>query len=175
MTTRPRRSPWLLALAALSACGAAHKDTEPLELSVRVYNDGIRWERFDDAALRLPPADRDDFLDQRDRLSDDLRVHHYEVVRVRHGPDGKRARVHVKYRWYLESNGILHETHTVQRWQRQQELWMMVGEDFLRGDPMPGVADPDAEPDRGDGEDAESELPVVPVVPDESDLSDAPR
>lgn len=136
---------WLL----LPAC-ATPRATEPLETSVRLYNDSVRWQRFDDAAERLPAPERDGFLDRRDQLADDLEIHHYEVIRVRHDKTGMRAKVHVKYTWYLESSGVVRETHTVQQWHKGAEVWLMVSESLLRGDEMPGVDDAE-EPEEAAG------------------------
>ncbi len=137
---------WAGALACVG-CGAASKNVEPLDTSVTVYNEGVRWQRFQQAASRLPIEDRDDFLDRRDQLHEDLKIHHYEVIRVRYGPKQLRARVQVKYTWFLESRGVVHETHAVQRWQRDDSFWVMIGEHWLRGEPMPGVPDLEADPD----------------------------
>lgn len=147
MTTRTRLT-LLAALAAiaLAGCAAAQRKTEPLADSVRAYNDSVRWQRFDDAATRLPPDRRDDFLDQRDQLHEDLRISDYEVIRVRNDAKGRRARVQIKYTWYLDSNGKVHETHAVQTWHQGDEVWILKGERFLRGEPMPGLegGEPDA-------------------------------
>jgi hypothetical protein len=147
MTTRPRLT-LLAAIAAiaLAGCAAAQRKTEPLADSVRAYNDSVRWQRFDDAATRLPPDRRDDFLDQRDQLHEDLRISDYEVIRVRNDPKGRRARVQIKYTWYLDSNGKVRETHAVQTWHQGDEVWILRGERFLRGEPMPGLegGEPDA-------------------------------
>jgi hypothetical protein len=138
----------LLALAAFAAstgCGAAQREPEPLDQAVRVYNDGLRWQRFDDAASRLPSDRRDDFLDERDQLHDDLRISEYDVIRVRYDDKQRRAKVQVKYTWYLESRGVVHETHTVQTWHRGDEIWVMRGERYLRGEAMPGLEGSDEE------------------------------
>lgn len=140
----------LLVLAAMAGagCGAAQREPEPLDQAVRVYNDGLRWERFDEAASRLPADRRDDFLDERDQLHDDLRISDYETIRVRFDGKQRRARVQVKYTWYLESRGVVHETHAVQTWHRGDEIWVMRGERHLRGETMPGLkgSEPKAEP-----------------------------
>lgn len=137
----------LLASIALSGCAATQRKTEPLADSVRVYNDGVRWQRFDEAATRLPASLRDDFLDQRDQLHEDLRISDYEIIRVRQDAKGKRARVQIKYTWYLDSRGKVHETHAVQTWQQGEEIWILKGERFLRGEPMPGLEGGEAKPE----------------------------
>jgi hypothetical protein len=175
----------LLVLAAMAAagCGAAQREPEPLDQAVRVYNDGLRWERFDEAASRLPADRRDDFLDERDQLHDDLRISDYETIRVRFDGKQRRARVQVKYTWYLESRGVVHETHAVQTWHRGDEIWVMRGERHLRGETMPGLkgsepkakpkAEPEAEPKAEPGAKPRAE-PGAPSSAGPEPLPDAP-
>jgi hypothetical protein len=141
----------LIALAGIAlagpGCAATQRKAEPLDYSVRAYNDGVRWQRFDEAATRLPADRRDDFLDQRDQLHEDLRVSDYEIIRVRHDSKGRQARVQIKYTWYLESSGKVHETHAVQTWHQGDTVWILRGERFLRGEPMPGLKGGEPEPD----------------------------
>lgn len=142
----------LLLVAVGAGCAAGTRSPEPLANAVRLYNDGVRWQRFEQAAQKRPQAQRDDFLDERDQVHEDLRIHDYEVVRVRYGPDRQQARVQVKYSWYLDSRGVVHETHAVQRWEHHDGLWIITGETRLRGTPMPGLAEPAGagEPDASD-------------------------
>ena len=81
---------------ALAACASAPRSGEDLFESVRTYHEGVRWERFPAAASRVPPAERDEFVEERDRLAEDLRISDYEVVRVAAKTD-RRAQVQVKY------------------------------------------------------------------------------
>jgi hypothetical protein len=154
----------LLLVAVGPGCGAGTRGPEPLANAVRLYNDGVRWERFDQAAQKRPFAQRDDFLDERDQVHEDLRIHDYEVVRVRYGPQRLRARVHVKYSWYLNSRGVVRETHAVQRWEQQESLWIVTGETRLRGAPMPGLPEPE---DSEDSEDSVEE-PAIDLPGEDS-------
>jgi hypothetical protein len=182
----------LVALAGLAAsCAATQRKTEPLEDSVRTYNEGVRWQRFDEAATRVPPDRRDDFLDQRDQLHEDLRVSDYEIVRVRYDARGRRARVQIKYTWYLDSRGKVHETHAVQTWHQGKEIWILRGERFLRGEPMPGLeggkpapdaqASPETPPEastQAPGEapgEVDPELPETDPAPPEEAADDPPQ
>lgn len=133
----------------LAGCGPAPTRGEALLESVTTYNDGVRWDRLAIAASRVPPAQREDFVDERDQLADDLRITDWEVKRVRQ-EGAARARVHVKYTWYLDDEGIVHETHADQRWERRGKVWLILEEHRLRGEPMPGLAEPppdDADPE----------------------------
>jgi hypothetical protein len=130
----------LLAILMLG-CGAALHDRPDLSEAVRVFNDGVRWERFTAAAGALPPRDRAQFVDDMDQRSGEVKITEYEVMRV--DPRGEReARVQVKLSWYKASEGTVHETHAVQTWERHGKAWWMVDEARLRGAPMPGLAEP---------------------------------
>jgi len=130
----------LLAILMLG-CGAALHDQPDLSEAVRIFNDGVRWERFTAAAGALPPRDRAQFVDDMDQRSGEVKITEYEVIRV--DPRGEReARVQIKLSWYKASEGTVHETHAVQTWERQGRAWWMVDEARLRGASMPGLAEP---------------------------------
>lgn len=123
-------------LLSLAGCASMQK-SEDLMSAVTTYNDGVRWARYTVAASKLMPAERDSFLDERDQLAEDLRITDYEVIRVR--AKASRAIVQVKYTWFLDSRGIVHETHAVQDWERHGKVWIMADEHQLRGEEMPGL------------------------------------
>ncbi len=143
-----RSMSWLVAIGlavALLACGCGAASPRPgavLLDDVRGYNDGVRWNNPSQAALRVPPAEREDFLDERDEIADDLRIGDYEIINVRQGSRGHRATIHVKWTWHLDSRGIVHTTTSEQRWQLHGKQWLLVSETRLRGEKMPGVAEP---------------------------------
>lgn len=150
------RVAWIALTAAVAtACGGAAQRDLLME-SVHTYNDGVRWERFTAAAAVVPPAERDDFLDEREALADDLRITEVEIVRVANR--GQRADIQVKMSWYLDSRGTVNETWVRQRWERQGAAWRVVEERRVRGDAMPGVA----EPFEGDADDTAAASGTAP-------------
>lgn len=130
----------------LAGCGAAPKSGEDLMTSVRTYNEGIRWDRLTAAASRVPPPEREDFVDERDELGENLKISDWEVKRVM-DKRKDQAYVHVKYTWYLNSEGIVRETHAKQTWERKGKAWLIVDERRTRGEEMPGLAEADPEED----------------------------
>ena len=54
---------------------------------------------------------------------------------------GDRADIQVKLTWYKDSQGTVHETWAAQRWELQGSAWRIVGEERVRGVPMPGLAE----------------------------------
>jgi len=109
--------------------------------SVRSFNDGVRWERFSIAAVRVPPPERSQFVEDMDERAGDLKITDYEVVRVDER-GAREARVQVKLSWYRTSEGTLRETHALQTWERRGKAWMMVAEARVRGAEMPGLPEP---------------------------------
>jgi hypothetical protein len=123
----------------VGACASQQKSTEDLLDTSLQYQEGLRWGRYEDSAAHVPPAAREDFLDDRDRLADDLRIDEYEVIRVKiaKGKDG--AQIQVKYTWHLDSVGVVHETVVEQTWEQAGRTWLITEEVWKRGEKMPGV------------------------------------
>lgn len=139
----------VLAMIIASGCSAAQKDTETLSESIRVFNEGVRWQRYSVAATAIPPKERARFVDEMDERANDLKITDYEVVKV-DASGAKAAKVQVKLSWYLDREGTLHETHALQSWERHGKEWWMVDAVRLRGAEMPGLTDRVA-PDTEDG------------------------
>jgi hypothetical protein len=131
----------LFVTVLVAACGGAQKNQETLTDSIRSYNDGMRWARFEIAASQIPPKERAEFVDEMDERGDNLKITDYEVVKV-DSRGTKEARVQIKVAWYLDDIGTLRETHAVQTWELHGKVWWMVGETRLRGDEMPGLTEP---------------------------------
>jgi hypothetical protein len=129
-------------ILALGACaGMQAKEAETLTDCVRTYNDGVRWARYTNAAVYVPPKERSQFVDEWDERAKDLRITDYEVVKVDQKTP-KEARVEVKLEWYRDSEGTVHETRATQTWERHGKGWLMVDEARLRGTEMPGLPEP---------------------------------
>ena len=132
----------VLALAGAAGCSAANPKNADLVGDIRGYSDGVRWQDFNAAALRVTPARREAFLETREQLAEDLRIADWEMRRMTYDDGRNRAEVHVEWTWLLDSRGIVHTTVTRQRWTRRGKRWILEHEERLRGDPMPGVAEP---------------------------------
>lgn len=136
----------LIALT-LAACMPPSTRGAALYDAARTYTEGVRWERFEAAAVVIPPAERAAFLDERDVLAKDLRITDSEITQV--AEHGRTAEVSVKHAWYKDSEGTLHETVVKQAWERQGKAWRLVDEYRSRGDEMPGVRERDPDPAGG--------------------------
>jgi hypothetical protein len=145
-----KRAMCLMMVCGIAACGSAQRRGEDLFESIRTYHEGVRWERFPAAASRVPAPQRAAFVEERDRLAEDLRITDYDVVRVT--PGERTAQVQVKYTWYKDSEGLVRRTHALERWQRSGKVWVLVDEHRMRGDDMPGLSEPE-DGDEADGGD----------------------
>ena len=112
-------------LARAAACGPPKNRTEDLLASVRTYQEGLRWERFTNAASRVPPAERDQFLDEREDLIDDLHITNYELVKVEAAKHDV-ARIEVKYTWYRDAEGTVQHTRAVETWEKHGRVWLLI-------------------------------------------------
>ncbi len=132
----------LLASSTWLGCGPRAGSSDPMMSAVRGYNENIRWRRFPEAATRIPHAQRDPFLDERESLDDDLRVDDYEIKRVKMGQNKRSARVQIRYTWHRDSRGLVHKTTALQQWERLRGRWFLAQERRVRGKTMPGLAEP---------------------------------
>ena len=123
------------------ACAGTQLRREPLGEAVRAYHDGLRWQRYASSAAYLSPLERETFLDERDALDEELRINHYEISRVRFVSGGTKGEVQVKYIWYMDNEGVVRKTTSMQNWERVGSSWRLIEERHVRGDEMPGVPD----------------------------------
>ncbi|MBV8762055.1 MAG: hypothetical protein JO257_32480 [Deltaproteobacteria bacterium] len=130
----------ILLSIVLCACGGIQQP-EPLSDAIRSYNDGVRWERFEIAAVHIPVRERSKFVDDADERSKDIKITDYDIVKVEPRGD-KEARVTVKLSWYKESEGTVHETRAVQTWEKHGKGWLLVDESRVKGPEMPGLPEP---------------------------------
>jgi hypothetical protein len=146
-----------------AGCGSAlRKDTDTLSESIRVYNEGVRWQRYAVAATAIPPAQRATFVDEMDERANELKISDYEIVKV--DPAGaKAAKVQVKVSWYTDREGTLHETHALQSWEQHGKEWWMVDAVRVRGHEMPGLTE------RAETEVADTDDVSVPAGPEKTD------
>src|SRR5687767_3169217 len=129
----------VLIVLALVGCGGQQKPADDLLFDVRGYQEGLRWRRYEDSAARIKPSAREDFLDRRDELDEELRVDDYEIMRVKLTDQGKGATVQVKITWHMDGVGVVKDTVVEQSWERHKVGWILVAEKHKRGDEMPGV------------------------------------
>ncbi|HET6613412.1 MAG TPA: hypothetical protein VFG83_15550 [Kofleriaceae bacterium] len=144
-----RRALWVMvAVIAAAACGCAsqQKHADSLTRGLRSYHEGLRWRAFEKSAIFVPAAERAGFLDAHDAIREDLRIDEYSIRRVIYGPKTETADVRVEYAWHLDSRGIVEKTVVAQKWELRGESWLLIDEVRVRGEPMPTIPEPAAEP-----------------------------
>lgn len=122
----------LIALVA-GACSTGHRMA--LIEALQEYNDGIRWQRLDEASSFVAPAQRTEFAARVERLGD-LRVTDYQVSAVKLRGDSK-AYVLVRIDWYSLRTGQAHQTLVQQTWDRKGERWEVADQRWVRGKSFP--------------------------------------
>ena len=143
-------------LVAAGCGGGAAQSGETLLDSIRAYNDGLRWERFNNSAALVAPSKRADFIEERDKAADDLKITDYDMIRIANKGENQ-AKVQVKYSWYLKSTQSVWETHAIQLWQRHGKDWFLKESHRLRGHEMPGLDEPPDDVDADGGEKFDSD------------------
>jgi hypothetical protein len=154
----------MIAVGAIAACGGAQQRADDLMDSVRGYNEGVRWNRYETAAAAVPPKERDQFIEDREDLEKELHISDYEVIRVGATKD-RSAHIEVKYTWFKDSEGIVRETRAIQTWERHGKAWMIIDERRTHGPEMPGLREPDADDPPAPGESAKKPDPEPTAAP----------
>jgi hypothetical protein len=150
---------WMLVVMGLtlSACGGAAKRSHDLKYDVRLYNEGVRWANLPQAAVRILPSAREDFLNEREELEEELRIDDFEIMRLKtEGDSQETATVQIKWTWHMDREGIVHTTTSRQAWRRYGSRWIMLKEARLRGHEMPGIKH-EVKDEEGEGEGDNSE------------------
>ena len=132
-----------IAVSCLGGCAPRVPPREDLMTRVRQYTEGLRWRRYEDAAMLLAAVNRESFLEERDDLDEDLRIDATDIIRVRVGGKGDKAEVRIRYGWYLNSEGLVKKTTALQEWEKRSDRWVLVTEVLHKGEPMPGLGEKD--------------------------------
>jgi hypothetical protein len=140
----------------IGACGGSQKRSSDLLYDVRAYNEGVRWVKLPQAAVRILPSEREAFLDEREKLEEELRIDDFEITRLKiNGDTQDTADVQIKWTWHMDRQGIVRTTTSKQEWKRYGKRWLMLKEAHVRGDEMPGIREVLDEEGEGEGEPGE--------------------
>jgi hypothetical protein len=135
----------LLVLAiALAGCMVTpvQRREDTLVREAREFNDDIRWGRYEQLHLSLPPEEAALIVSRAAALGDDLVVGDYEVTSIKFASGSEAATAMVKFDWYSKRDSIVHSSVVEQRWEFLDGKWLMTKQRRLRGDRFPLVPEP---------------------------------
>ena len=128
------------ALFTLGGCVLMDYSTKDrVTMAAREFNDGVRWGKYDQAAIHIPKEQRERFLERHRRLDDELEIADYEMVSLEiDKTDRKKPKVtaRVDYTWTLKNVGLVERTTTQQQWEERDGSWMVVREERVKGSPL---------------------------------------
>jgi hypothetical protein len=136
-----------LLLSAGCVAGAGYSMRDRVTAAAREYNDGVRWQKWEQAAAHIAKDTRIKFLERHQAYEDELEIADYELVAIDLDKSDKkrdRATARVDYTWTLKRQGLLQKTSTLQRWEEKEGGWMMEREERLRGAALPLFDEPAA-------------------------------
>jgi hypothetical protein len=124
--------------------GQRREDT--LMREAHEFNDDIRWGRYEQLHLSLPPDEAALMMSRAAAMGDDLVVGDYDVTSIKFAPGSEAATATVKFDWYSKRDSILHSSIIEQRWQYLDGKWTVTKQRRLRGDRFPLITEPVAPP-----------------------------
>lgn len=134
----------LVAVLALAGCvmTPAQRREDTLMREAREYADDIRWGRYEQLHLSMPPEEAQLMESRAAALGDDLEVGDYEVTEVRFASGSEAATAQVKFSWFSRREMIAHSAVIEQRWEYLNGKWMITKQRRLRGDRFPLIPEP---------------------------------
>jgi hypothetical protein len=134
----------LLPGLVLLACAVTptQQREESLVREARSFNDDLRWQRYEQLHLSLPPGEAALINARAQAVGDDLAMGDYEVTSISFDKGSEAATVVVRFEWYSKRDPILRTSTLEQRWEFQGGRWIVTKQRRLRGDRFPLVTEP---------------------------------
>jgi len=136
----------LLAIALLATACVAMTPTQRREDTLireaRGFNDDLRWARYDQMNLSLPPEEAALLNARAAALGDDMVIADYEVTSITFAQGSEAATVVVKFDWYSKRFNIVKNSTVEQRWEQKDGRWLVVKQRRLRGERFPLIPEP---------------------------------
>jgi hypothetical protein len=132
----------LLGLALAGCLSASQRRQDDLMRDARMFNDDLRWARWDQAGSSMPVEDRQLLLERVDLVGNDLVMCDYEVKSVHFDPNSSGATVAVTIEWYSKTDPNLRNTTIEQRWETRDGRWLMIKQRRSHGARFPLVTEP---------------------------------
>ena len=118
--------------------GEGYTARDRVTLAAREYNDGVRWGRYDRAAVHVAADRRAHFIERHKTLEDELEFADCEVLDLDLVDPKKkdRAMAHVEYTWTMKREGLLKKTAVEQVWVERGGQWIVDSETRTKGSPL---------------------------------------
>ncbi len=123
-----------VALAGCFAEGYSMKDR--VTEAAKKFNEGVRWNRLDEAVTYLPKDEQRGWVDRMTALEDELQIADSEMMQLEVDKKHAKATARMTYSWTLKRRGLVEKTNTEQTWVEKKGKWVMIHEIRLRGAPM---------------------------------------
>jgi len=132
----------ILLLGAACAVTPTQRREETLVREARGFNDDLRWARYEQLHLTLPPEDAALLMSRAEALGDDMVIADYEVTSINFAPGSEAATVIVKFDWYSKRFNIVKNSTVEQRWEQREGRWQVTRQKRLRGERFPLIPEP---------------------------------
>ena len=137
----------LLGLALAGCFSASQKREDDLIRDARMFNDDLRWARWDQMASSMLAEEKRLFLARVELVGSDLVMCDFEVKNVHFETGSSVAMVTVYLEWYLKADPSVRHATLEQRWESREGRWIMIKQRRSHGDRFPLVNEPVAKAD----------------------------
>jgi hypothetical protein len=132
----------LLGLALAGCLSASQRRQDDLMRDARMFNDDLRWARWDQMGSAMQAEDRRLLLERVDLVGSDLVICDYEVKNVHFDAGSSAATVTVFVEWYSKADPSVRNTTIEQRWESRDGRWLMIKQRRSHGARFPLVTEP---------------------------------
>ena len=119
-----------------ASCGLAEGPRQKLKHTALNFNEGLRWGRYSDVYPRVDPEALDHFMEMHKDWGSEIRLENAEMVQFVVDEKAEKASITVRFTWYRITEMVVHDTMTVQHWERRDGEWMMIAEEYQSGTPF---------------------------------------
>ena len=124
MTKALMMSALLVGATVFSACGGASSPARDLKNNVQMYHNLMRWGRYSEAAMYIPPAQQEEFLGRYDELGDDFKIVEMKLKSVRVVAEDK-ATVEMVVEWVRAPSMTVHKDVVTESWVQVKGRWVV--------------------------------------------------
>ncbi len=135
-----------LGLTLLGCLSATQRREDDLIRDARMFNDDLRWARWDQMGATMPPDEKRLFLERVELVGTDLVMCDFEVKSVNFEKESNAATVTAYVEWYIKTDPSVRHVTLEQRWENRTGRWIMVKQRRSHGDRFPLVPEPVSKP-----------------------------